>query len=144
MIAVGSPEAAGLTPAHVSSIDVALIPMGLVILGAVVFGRSGRILSAPLLPLSRAIGYIASRNGRRRLLRNAISFGMITITLSFVIMLGGIQGGVQTALDQGIQEALGADIILVANQSLPISFTNNLTNLAQVSLATPLGPSLIP
>src|SRR3989442_13534850 len=69
---------------------------------------------------------------------------MITITLSFVIMLGGIKGGVQTALDQGIQEALGADIILVANESLPISFTNNLTSLAQVSSATPLGPSFLP
>src|SRR3989441_1750343 len=141
MITVGSLEAARLTPFHVSYLDVALIPMGLVILGAVVFGRSGRILSAPLLPFSRAVGYIASRNGRRRLLRNTISFGMITITLSFVIMLGGIQGGVQTALDQGIQEALGADIILVANQSLPISFTNNLTSIAQVSFATPLGPT---
>ena len=143
MLTVGSLEAARLTPFHVSYLDVALIPMGLVILGAVLFGRSGRILTGPLLPFSRAVGYIASRNGRRRLLRNAISFGMITITLSFVIMLGGIQGGVQTALDQGIQEALGADIILIANQSLPISFTNNLTNLAQVSLATPLGPSIL-
>src|SRR3989442_3880343 len=111
--------------------------MGLVILGALLVGRSGRILTAPLLPFSRAIAYIASRNGRRRLLRNAISFGMITITLSFVIMLVGIQGGVQTALDQGIQEALVTDIILIANQSLPISFTNNLTSLSHVSLANP-------
>src|SRR2546428_10926586 len=141
MLAVGSLEAERLTRLHVSYLDVALIPMGLVILGAVVFGRSGRILTALLLPLSRAVGYIASRNGRRRLLRNAISFGMITITLSFVIMLGGIQGGVQTALDQGIQEALGADIILIANQSIPISFTNNLTRITQVASATPLSPS---
>src|SRR2546427_5082539 len=141
MLTVGSLEAARLTPFHVPYLDVALIPMGLVILGAILFGRSGRILTAPLLPFSRAVGYIASRNGRRSLLRKAISFGMITITLSFVIMLGGIQGGVQTALDQGIQEALGADIILIANQSLPISFTNNLTDIPQVSTATPLGPS---
>ncbi len=144
MLTLGSLEAARLTPFHVSYLDVALIPFGLVILGAVLFGRSGRVLTAPLQPFSRAVGYIASRNGRRRLLRNAISFGMITITLSFVIMLGGIQGGVQTALDQGIQEALGADIILIANQSLPISFSNNLTILPQVSTATPLGPSFFP
>ncbi len=144
MLTVGSLEAARLTPFHVSYLDVALIPMGIVILGALIFGRLGRILAAPLLPFSRSVGYIASRNGRRRLLRNAISFGMITITLSFVIMLGGIQGGVQTALDQGIQEALGADIILVANQSLPISFSNNLTSLPQISAATPLGPSFFP
>src|SRR6266704_1966761 len=144
MLTVGSLEAARLTPFHVPYLDVALVPMGLVILGAVIYGRAGRILTAPLLSFSRAIGYIASRNGRRRLIRNAISFGMITITLSFVIMLGGIQGGVQTALDQGIQEALGADIILIANQSLPISFTSNLTGLPQVSSATPLGPSFFP
>jgi len=144
MVTLGSLEAARLTPFHVPYLDVALIPFGIVILGGVLFGRSGRVLTAPLLPFSRAVGYIASRNGRRRLLRNAISFGMITITLSFVIMLGGIQGGVQTALDQGIQEALGADIILIANQSLPISFTNNLTSLQQVSTATPLGPSFFP
>ncbi|HEV2120751.1 MAG TPA: FtsX-like permease family protein [Candidatus Bathyarchaeia archaeon] len=144
MLTLGSLEAARLTPFHVPYLDVALIPFGLVILGAVLFGRSGRVLTAPLLPFSRAVGYVASRNGRRRLLRNAISFGMITITLSFVIMLGGIQGGVQTALDQGIQEALGADIILIANQSLPISFANNLTSLPQISTATPLGPSFFP
>ena len=151
MLTIGSLEASRLTPFHVPYLDIALIPMGLVILGALLFGRSGRIFMAPILPLSRTIGYIASRNGRRRLLRNAVSFGMITITLSFVIMLGGIQGGVQTALDAGIQEALGADIILVANQSLPVSFTANLLNLQPAgfatppaSLVTPLGPSFLP
>jgi putative ABC transport system permease protein len=144
MLTVGSLEAARLTPFHVPYLDVALIPMGLVVLGAVLFGRIGRALTTLIAPFSRALGYIASRNGRRRLLRNTISFGMITITLSFVIMLGGIQGGVQTALDQGIQEALGADIILVANQSIPISFTDSLNSLPQVSLSTPLGPSLLP
>ncbi len=144
MLTVGSLEAARLTPFHVPYLDVALIPMGLVVLGALIFGRTGPILTKPIIQLSRAVGYIASRNGRRRLVRNAISFGMITITLSFVIMLGGIQGGVQTALDQGIQEALGADIILVANQSLPISFTNTLNSMTQVSISTPLGPSLLP
>jgi len=66
---------------------------------------------------------------------------MIAITLSFAIMIGGIQSGVQGALQQGIQEALGADIILVANQSVPISFTNNLTRISQVVNATPLSPS---
>jgi putative ABC transport system permease protein len=144
MLTLGSLEATRLTPFHIPYLDVALIPMGLVILGAVLFGRLGRVLTAPLLPFSRAVGYVASRNGRRRLLRNAISFGMITITLSFVIMLGGIQGGIQAALDQGIQEALGADIILVANQSLPVNFSNNLTSLPQVTTATPLGPSFLP
>jgi putative ABC transport system permease protein len=144
MLTLGTLEATRLTPFHIPYLDVALIPIGLIIVGAVFFGRSGRVLTTPLLPFSKAVRYVASRNGRRRLLRNTISFGMITITLSFVIMLGGIQGGIQAALDQGIQEALGADIILVANQSLPVNFANNLMSLPQVTAATPLGPSFLP
>src|SRR5437870_11629998 len=66
---------------------------------------------------------------------------MITITLSFAMMIGGIQSGVRGALQQGVQEAIGADIILVANQSVPVSFTDNLTRLQQVASATPLSPS---
>src|SRR2546427_11348322 len=66
---------------------------------------------------------------------------MIAITLSFAIMIGGIQSGVQAALQQGIQAALGADIILVANQSMAISFTSNLIRITQVASATPLSPS---
>ncbi|HZY47048.1 MAG TPA: FtsX-like permease family protein, partial [Candidatus Bathyarchaeia archaeon] len=81
MVTIGSLEAARLTPFHVNYLDVALIPMGLVLLGALLFGRTSRILTAPVLPMSRAVGYIASRSGRRRLLRNTISFGMITIAL---------------------------------------------------------------
>jgi len=84
---------------------------------------------------------VSSRSGRRRLLRSSVCFGMITITLSFAIMIGGIQSGVRGALQQGVQEAIGADIILVANQSVPVSFTDNLTSLQQVASATSLSPS---
>src|SRR5207244_10154279 len=73
--------------------------------------------------------------------RNSVCFGMSTITLSVAIMIGGIQSGVRGALQQGVQEAIGADIILVANQSVPVSFTENLTSLQQVASATPLSPS---
>jgi putative ABC transport system permease protein len=59
-------------------------------------------------------------------------------------MIGGIQGGVQQALQAGVQEALGADIILVSNQSIPISFTKNLTSFPTVSYATPLSPAGVP
>ena len=68
---------------------------------------------------------------------------MIAVTLSFVIMLGGIQSGVQVAVEQGIKEALGADIFLVANQSIPITFTSQLESIPQVSTATPLGFSTV-
>ncbi len=136
---MGSLQSFRLVPFHVSYLDIVLVPVGLVVLGALVFGKMSRLLAIPFLPVSRGVAYVTSRGGRRRLVRNAVSFGMIAVTLSFVIMLGGIQAGVQVAIEQGIREALGADIFLVANQSIPVSFTTNLMNLPQVSMATPLG-----
>ncbi len=144
MLLVGSLQTFRLVPFHVSYLDIALIPVGLVVLGALVFGKVGRFLALPFLPVSRGVAYVASRGSRRRLVRNTVSFGMIAVTLSFVIMLGGIQAGVQVAIEQGIREALGADIFLVANQSVPVSFTGNLMGLPQVSRATPLGFSGLP
>src|SRR2546427_1649089 len=140
MLLYGSLPAFRLTPVHISYLDVALIPLGLIVLGGLAFSRASQYITAPLVKFSGGVGYVASRSGRRRLVRNAVCFGMITITLSFVVMLGGIQAGTQQAIEQGIREALGADIFLVANQSIPISFTISLTSLPQVAVATPLSP----
>jgi len=142
MLGLGIGESLRITPFHVNYLDVVLVPIGLVLLGSAIFGRAGRALALPMFLLSSAVGYVSSRSGRRRLLRSSVCFGMITITLSFAIMIGGIQSGVRGALQQGVQEAIGADIILVANQSVPVSFTANLTGLRQVASATPLSPSL--
>src|SRR2546428_4097208 len=141
MLGLGAGESLRLTPFHIAYLDVILVPLGLILLGAVFFGSTSRAIMLLVFPASRTVRYVASRSGRRRLLRSTVSFGMIAITLSFAIMIGGIQSGVQEALQQGIQEALGADIILVANQSIPISFTSNLIRITQVASATPLSPS---
>jgi putative ABC transport system permease protein len=141
MLGLGASESLRLTPFHIAYLDVILVPIGLILLGAAFFGRAGQAVMLLVFPASRTVRYVASRSGRKRLLHNTVSFGMIAITLSFAIMIGGIQSGVSRALQQGIQEALGADIILVANQSIPISFTNNLTQIPQVVNATPLSPS---
>ena len=144
MLGLGVGESLRLTPFHVNYLDVILVPIGLVLLGSAIFAKTGSALTRPLFLLSGAVRHVASKSGRKRLLRSSVCFGMITITLSFAIMIGGIQSGVQGALQQGIQEALGADIILVANQSVPISFTDSLKSLQQVASATPLSPSPYP
>src|SRR2546425_3319445 len=141
MLGLGIGESLRITPFHINYLDVVLVPIGLVLLGSAIFGKAGRALALSMFLLSSAVGYVSSRSGRRRLLRSSVCFGMITITLSFAIMIGGIQSGVRGALQQGVQEAIGADIILVANQSVPVSFTGNLTSLQQVASATPLSPS---
>src|SRR5437867_3869235 len=143
MLGVGSVQAFRIVPFHIPYLDTILIPIGLVVLGALVFGRTGQFLSIPVRPLTRGLVYLMSRGNRRRLVRNTVCFGMIAVTLSFVVMLGGIQSGVQVAVEQGIREALGADIFLVANQSIPITFTNQLESISQVSSATPLGFSTV-
>ena len=144
MLAVGLAESLRLTPFHVNYMDVFIVPTGVVLLGSAVYGKAGRTLSLPMLLLSGAVRHLASKSGRRRLLRSSICFGMIAITLSFAILIGGIQSGVRGALQQGIQEALGADIILVANQSIPVRFTDSLNGLQSVSIATPMSPSDAP
>jgi putative ABC transport system permease protein len=141
MLGLGVGESLRLTPFHINYLDVILVPIGLVLVGSAIFGKAGKSLSLATIPFSSAVRHVASRSGRRRLLRSSVCFGMIVLTLSFAIMIGGIQNGVQGALQQGIQEALGADIILVANQSIPTSFTNNLTSLPNVASATPMSPS---
>ena len=141
MLGLGAGESLRVTPFHINYLDVVLVPIGLVLVGSAIFGKSGKTLTIATLPFSRPVRYVASKSGRRRLLRTTVCFGMIVITLSFAIMIGGIQNGVQGALEQGIQEALGADIILVANQSIPTSFASNLTSLPSVASATPMSPS---
>ncbi len=141
MLGLGATESLRLTPFHVNYLDVVLVPVGLVLAGSAIFGRAGRSLTFPMFHRSSPVRYVASRSGSRKLLRSSVCFGMIALTLSFAIMIGGIQSGVQGALEQGIQEALGADIILVANQSIPVSFANNLTSIPQVAISTPLSPS---
>ena len=141
MLGVGAAESLRITPFHVNYLDVVLVPVGLVLLGSAVYGKAGRALAVPMFLVSGSAGYVASRSGRKRLLRSSVCFGMIAITLSFAVMIGGIQSGVQGALQEGVQEALGADVILIANQSIPISFTASLTSLQNVTSATPLSPS---
>jgi len=54
---------------------------------------------------------------------------MIGISLAFTIMMGGIQAGTADAIESGVKEALGADIMLVSNHTLPLNFKDNLTSL---------------
>jgi putative ABC transport system permease protein len=144
MLAIAIIQAFRFLPFHIPYLDIVFIPLSIVILGAVIYYKQGSFAKLFFSPVSRAVALMISRTGRRRLVRSTISFGMIAITLSFVIMIGGIQGGVQTSLEQGVREALGADIILVANQSVPVSFAQVLSNQPKISVATPLSPSFLP
>jgi ABC-type antimicrobial peptide transport system permease subunit len=64
---------------------------------------------------------------------------MIGISLAFTITVGGIQTGIVDAVEGGVKEALGADIVLISNQTLPLSFKDNLTSLDErIQMETPM------
>jgi putative ABC transport system permease protein len=132
--------ALGMLPFSLEYVDMFLIPLGLVMFAAISVKKASKVLVKPIVLLTSSIGLLLSKSVTKKLLRNAVSFGMIGISLSFTIMMGGIQAGIVDAVESGVKEALGADIMLVSNQTLPLSFEDNLTRLdGRIQLVTPMG-----
>ncbi|MFQ5999609.1 MAG: ABC transporter permease [Candidatus Bathyarchaeia archaeon] len=138
---IGSIQAFGLIPSipSVLYVSIFLVPIGLMISAAILVKQAAKILTGPITLVSSSISKVVSKNFRRKLLRNTVSFGIIGITLTFVILLGGIEAGVVEGMEKSIKEAMGADITLISNQTIPKSFEDNLTKMEQVEIATPMG-----
>jgi len=131
--------ALGMLPFSLLFVDMFLIPLGLVMFAAISVKKASTVLAKPIMLLTRSIGLLLSKSVTKKLLRNAISFGMIGISLAFTITVGGIEAGIVDAVEGGVKEALGADIMLLSNKTLPLSFGDNLTSLDErIQLATPM------
>src|SRR5207247_1809094 len=87
MLGLGVGESLRLTPFHVNYLDVVLVPIGLVLLGSAIFGKTGRALTRPMLLLSGPVRYVASRSGRRRLLRGIVCVGLIAVSPSLRLLM---------------------------------------------------------
>jgi len=122
-----------------------LMPLGLVMFVAISVKKASKVLVSPIMFLTSSIGLLLSKSVTKKLLRNAVSFGMIGISLAFTIMMGGIQAGTADAMESGVKEALGADIMLLTNQTVPLSIQDNLTSLEseRIQLITPMSAHLI-
>jgi len=128
-----------LMPFSIPYVDMFFVPIGLVVSAAVALKKTAKVFVKPAALVSSSVEVVMSKNVRRKLLRNAVSFGMIGISLSFAIMMGGVQAGIVSAVENNLKEALGSDIMLISNQTLPISsFKANLTEMKQVQSVTPL------
>jgi putative ABC transport system permease protein len=138
---VGVGFAMRMLPFTVPYADMFLIPLGFVMIATICAKKASKALMTPVMYLTSSVGTLLSKTMARKLLRNAVTIGMIGISLAFTIMLGGVQAGMGSSLENGVKEALGADIILVANQTLPLDFKNNLTSLEpeKVQSVTPVG-----
>jgi len=132
----------GIFPFSLPFVDMFLIPVGLVIFAAISVKKASKVLLNPVMLLTSSIGLLLSKSVTKKLLRNAVSFGMIGISLAFTIMMGGIQAGTTDAIEGSVKEVLAADIMLLSNQTrpLPLSFIDNLTNLEpeRIQSVTPM------
>jgi len=120
-------------------LDIFFIPIGVIIVAAVLLKRGTGFLAGPMELVSSSIGTLLPKNLRRKLLRNAVSFGVIAISLTFVIVIGGMEVGLVDAMEKGVREAWGADITLIANQTVPRDFISNLTSIEGVQTVSPMG-----
>ncbi len=123
-----------ILPFRIPPFDIFSLLLGAITISAVALRKFSTTISK-YLSRSRGLGMLVSRNVGRKILRNTVCFGVIGITLSFIIMTGGIKAGVVEAMELGVQESFGVDIILMPDQSLPQTFTENLTNLDNVESA---------
>jgi len=131
-------------PFSLPFLDILLIPLGLVIFAAISVKKASRVLLKPIMLLTSSIGLLLSKSVTKKLLRNAVSFGMIGISLAFTIMMGGMRAGIVDAVEGGVKEALGADIMFLSNQTLPLNFRDNLTSLDErIQLVTPMSTPMI-
>ena len=130
----------GMLPFSLPFVDMFLIPLGLVMFAAISVKKASKVLVNPIMLLTSSIGLLLSKSITKKLLRNTVSFGMIGISLAFTIMMGGIQAGMADAVESGVKEALGADIMFLSNQTLPLSFKDNLTSLEpeRIQSVTPM------
>jgi len=136
----GVASALGMLPFSISSVDIFLIPIGLVMFAAISVKKASKVLVNPIMLLTSSIGLLLSKSVTKKVLRNAVCFGMIGISLAFTITVGGMEAGIVDAMEGSIKEALGADILLLSNQTLPLSFRDNLTSLDErrIQSVTPM------
>ncbi|MDH5376299.1 MAG: FtsX-like permease family protein [Candidatus Bathyarchaeota archaeon] len=138
VFAFGVIQQLALIPFRIGFIDMISLFIGAILMAAVLLRKIVPLIDSFLSHVSLSLGKLVSRNVGRKLLRSTVCFSIIGISLSFIVLMGGIQSGVVIAMEQGIRDVFGADIILVANQTVPTSFANELENLTEIETATPV------
>jgi ABC-type lipoprotein release transport system permease subunit len=120
-----------------------LIPVvGVVSLFAGILRLTNR-KTGKLFFMFRSSGKIISRNIERNLLKSTACFTMIGLSLSFLIVIGGVQLGVVTGIEDVVKSYVSCDITVLSNSNLSRTFSQNLTNLKDGSLIKNATPTLI-
>jgi ABC-type lipoprotein release transport system permease subunit len=86
---------------------------------------------------------LISRNIGRNLSRSTICFTLIAMTLSFIIVVAGAQGGVVTGLEDVIHSFYSADLTITSEISINTTFASNLMSMDNGSLIANVAPALV-
>ena len=130
---LGASAELGWLPFSLSGFNFFVMEVGAIVLAALLLrGASSR------LPWPGGAGRLISRNLGRKVLRTAVCFGIVGMSLSFVVMLGGLKTGIRGAMEESVRESLGADLILISERNLPLSFADNLRAMEGVEEAVPV------
>jgi putative ABC transport system permease protein len=130
---LGSSLQLGWLPSPIPGLDFFILAVGAIILAALLLSFSSSRLSG-----FGGVGRLVSRNLGRKVLRTAVCFGIIGMSLSFVVMLGGLKTGIRGAMEESVRESLGADLILISEKNLPLSFADNLRAMEGVEEVVPV------
>jgi putative ABC transport system permease protein len=104
-----------------------LIPViGVVFLVAGIIRLTNRGMGT-LLFMFRSCSKIISRNIDRNLLKSTACFTMIGLSLSFLIVIGGVQIGVVTGIEDVVKSYVSCDVTVIADSNLSRTFSQNVT-----------------
>lgn len=120
-----------------------IIPLigGLILLTAGLIRGTEKIFEFILYPVFGKISRLASRNFSRNLVRTTVCFTLIAMSLSFIVVIGGVQFTVDDAMRETISTLFQSDIIVVTGDaSVDREFWKDLVRLENGTLIEMASP----
>ena len=114
---------------------------GLILMTAGLIKATEKIFEYALYPVFGKISRLASRNFSRNLVRTTICFTLITISLSFIVAIGGVQYTVNNGIEKTVTSLFQSDIIVIAgDNALQRDFWKDLARLENRTLIEEAAP----
>ena len=110
---------------EVGNLDIALLIIGLVMVMSGILRIGEPLIERTLSPF-KAVGKLLSKNLGRNLRRAAITYAVIAMCIAFLVMMGGMRVGMQSAVRDTVTTYFGADIMVFAGSPLPATFSKNI------------------
>jgi len=124
-------------------LDIVFLIIGLVMVMSGLLRVAEPLIESALSPF-KAVGKLLSKNLGRNLRRAAITYAIIAVCVSFIVMMGGMRVGMMSSIGDTITEYFGADIIVFSGTSLPTTFSKSIVQIdpARIQAVTPAGTTL--